>query len=96
MAQVGPLLSSGIAAAVQAIHEHRHRRRCRRLSASSGSVWTEQVFCVPARRHVNAQAVDVDRVGWLFNAIAYSLMLVSRHWLHQGQPGECCVRPENA
>lgn len=38
-------------------------------------------------RHVNAQAADMDRVGWLFNAVAYSLMLVFRHWLRQGQPG---------
>lgn len=30
----------------------------------------------------------MDRIGWLFNAIAYSLMIVLRHWLRQGQPGE--------
>lgn len=43
---------------------------------------------VAMRRHVNTQAAGVDRIGWLFNAIAYSLMIVLRHWLRQGQPGE--------
>ena len=62
-----------------------HRRRRRR----SPCVCQDRCIC----RHVNAQAADLDRVGWLFNAVGYGLMLVSRHWLRQGQPGEsrCAV-----